>query len=423
MAIGRDGLAPSELLRHDISTFAALWAALIALTCVMAGLLATVIARQAGAGRTIAAVCGGVGSLLPLSWLITGYPMQFGFFNSHIALPIVIAGVLAFLSWRASPAAALSLLMLTATLLLAVWSPLVLLPRALGVAVVIGGWRGILAARGIEVAILALSAAQLTAYGLGAMLPVLLATGESLGVQGGSISFPALMLPVAAMGVSGLAFAATRKVRNPVVVGAVALSCASVLGLAILLVVSSGWTYYPSKFAWLTSVVLALFIPGLLLPAMSRVTTRVVPLVAASTILTLAAVAVIPIAPTFEDGHRRQHPIEWLLSNNGSTAEEVVANRILELADLSQPRVLWESKEPGEGTINFWLLQVAADSLDNNFQLRVYAYEAFRMTGAESLCEILGVMDGRVEVLTANPDLEAEMNIRCPSREFNVVVR
>jgi len=418
MSFGRGDIPSSELLRHDVAAFALLWELLIALTCVLAGVLAVVIARQCGSNRVIAAVSGGIASVLPLSWLISGYPMQFGFFNTHVALPVVLAAVLAFLRWRAAPVAALSLLMLTATLLLAVWSPLVLLPAGLGLVIAIGGWRSVLAVRGSRAVLLTLSGAQLAAYGVFAVLPALIATGDTLGAQGGAITFPTLMLPIAAVTATFLAFAATRSLRSTLVMGTAALAITSLAGLAILLVIASRWTYYPSKFAWLAGVVLALLMPGMILPAVSRLTHRIVPIVATGVLLAVASVALIPLAPTLTDGQRRLDPLSWIVANNDALAEQIFT-----LADLEKPRVLWESGDPNEGVINFWLLQIAANSLDRNFQLRVYAYDAFQMTGVESLCQILKVMPDGVEVLTANPALEGELTSNCPARVVSVTVR
>jgi hypothetical protein len=423
LAFGRDGVPSSELLRHDVTSFAALWAALIAVTCVLAGLLATVIARQSGATRGIAAFSGAIASTLPLSWLVTGYPMQFGFFNSHIALPIVLASVIVFLSWRVRAVFSLAVLMLSATLLLAVWSPLVLLAAGLGLALLVRQWHDILSVRGFGALVAIASAAQLVAYGLVAVLPVLLATGEALGAQGGAILFPPLMLPTVTLVAFGFAVAASRSMRSSISVAVVSLGAASLFGLAILLAVASGWSYYPMKFAWLATVVMALLIPGMVLPAVARVTKRRASMAVAGVALALAVLIVIPIAPTFENGQRRQHPVEWLLASNGADENDLMAERILDLADLSQPRVLWESGDLREGVINFWLLQVTADSLDDNFQLRVYAYEAFRMKGTEALCDILGVMDVGVEVVTANPQLASQIAETCPARDVTVILR
>jgi hypothetical protein len=307
-----------------------------------------------------------------------------------------------------------------------VWSPLVLLPAALGLVVVVGGWRTILAVRGWQVVVLLASVIQLGAYGVASVLPSLLATGGALSAQGGAITFPPLMLPIAAGTAGVLALLATRSVRNPVVVATAALAIASCLGLAILLAVSraeaSPWTYYPSKFAWLAAVVLAFLLPGMVAPAVARVARRAWVVVAVA-LLAVGMLAIIPIATSLEDGQRRQHPVEWILASDGSAADDEVAEQILSLADLAKPRILWESGDPNAGIINFWLLQIAADSLDDNFQLRVYAYEAFRMEGVESLCDILGAMEPGVEIVTANPDLEGDVARSCGDRTATFVVR
>ena len=73
---------------------------------------------------------------------------------------------------------------LAASLLLAVWSPLVLMPACLALVIAVQQRKAILASRGAALVWLVATTGQLVAYGLGVVLPGLLHLRGFLKVQG-----------------------------------------------------------------------------------------------------------------------------------------------------------------------------------------------------------------------------------------------
>ena len=70
MEFGRSSVDSADLLRHDVTAFAALWALLIGVSAVMAGLLAGRVASAAGARSLVVGLSAAFGSAVPLAWLL-----------------------------------------------------------------------------------------------------------------------------------------------------------------------------------------------------------------------------------------------------------------------------------------------------------------------------------------------------------------
>ncbi len=143
MASGRANLSTAEFLAHDITALGISWGVLIFVLCALVGRLA---ARIAGSGRREVPVAA-LASLIP-DLVCFRYPIEYGFFNAHLTLVIVLAVFLVFLESRRAPGLALGLLAVAATLLLATWGPLVLFPAGLALVVVIRERRALLSTRG-----------------------------------------------------------------------------------------------------------------------------------------------------------------------------------------------------------------------------------------------------------------------------------
>jgi hypothetical protein len=353
-----------------------------------------------------------------LSWFVTGYSSEFGFFNTQLALIIIFAAVIVFLDSRHRPAQSLALLAVAATLLLATWSPLVVLPGALGAFVIARSFRALVSTRGTTLIWLAVAFAQLVAYALVVVLPGLLANGGALAVSGGEIAFPRVMLPASCLVVIALAVLASRWARAEVVQTTIALALGSVVGLAVLLLAAKGqWTYYPHKYAWMATAVLVVAAAGLLFPALNRLRLRRWLSVVGVAVVMASLVTFILAAPQISTGERRLHPFARILEGKVWGAGDDVANRLFALADPRQPRLLWKSGDPHEGSIDFWLLQMQVKSIADGFDLRRAAYNIGFETTTSQLCTDLGLIGHRVEILTADRDLAAGLRGQCPETD------
>ncbi|WP_141880718.1 hypothetical protein [Homoserinimonas aerilata] len=425
IASGRDGVAPQQLLEHDLSAFAGLWALLVALICVLAGTVAASIVRSLTLRPLTIGIVAAGASCLPLTWFVSGYPIEFGFFNTMVALVVVLAAFLCFLSYRTGPALVLAVQAFAATLLLAVWSPLVLLPAALGLVVVAFSWRGLLSVRRLGLWVLLFAFAQMLAFGIAVVLPSVLALGDFLTAQGGAHGFRKVMLPFFGLAAAVLAIIALRGHRSSALAGTLAFVAASGAGLGILLFISrnepSPWTYYPLKFAWLASVVLIVILAGLLPALVVRVLRSHTAQnlgVAAAMVVTVCAVIVMP-AVAF--GLDTRAPAARIIDGDYLGEGDVVAEQVVALADPEQSHILWDSGEHYEPAVNFWLMTMWADSMNENFDLRSAAYGLEGTEDLAVLCRNIELMGGGTIVHSRVPGLQQQLDEACPGTGAEVV--
>ena len=428
MAPGRSAVAVSDLLRHDIAAFALTWGALIALSCVAVGVLAATIARASGTSPAVTTAVAIGASLLPLSWFVTGYPIEFGFYNTHLAILIMATATIVFLDAERRPAVAFAAQAVAATLMLAVWSPLVLMPALLALVLLLRFPRALVASRGITGLMLAIAVVQLVVYGLAVVLPGLLALGDFLLAPGGVFGFPKLML----LGFAGLttivAVVLFWRRSSLALLGFVAIAVASLVALGALLFITreqtNPWTYYPLKFSWLATLMLLVLLCGLLPALAYRITRR------AARSLRLLAVAgsaagivcFLIIAPTFGLGYSAKNPMLRLVSGDVLGDGDQVAERIFELAHPEQSAFLWRTNDPFEGSINFWVLQMWSDSMSQNLELKYAAYGLYDASDPSELCRIVELMGGGTVVYTADTELlEQGASVACPGSGIRLV--
>ncbi|MEP6477788.1 MAG: hypothetical protein ABJB03_00225 [Rhodoglobus sp.] len=426
MSAGRGEVAPRDYLSHDIGAFAQVWMLLIALTCLLAGALVASLVRSRDARPLTIGLAGAAGSLLPLSWFFTGYPIEFGFFNTHVALPIVFAAFLVYLAADRFPAVALGILTLAATLLLAVWSPLVLMPAALGAVVVARRWRATFASRGGQLVVLALGVAQLLGYGILVVLPSLVRNSAFLSAPGGAFGFHKWMMFALAVVAIAVAVVAYRKLRNAVVLGVVAIVIGSALGLGALLFLTRNeanpWSYYPLKFSWLASTVLLVLAFGLAVAAAQSLFRREVMRIAGLAVVAAVTVAFLTWTPSSAPGYAWKDPIPRILSGDVLGVGDRGAMEIFALADPEQSTFFWHSDDPLEGVKNFWVLQMWSDSMSKNLDLKYAAYGLYDPDDINDLCRIVGLMGGGTIVHTALTDLDQQLDTACPQQDVTVVV-
>ena len=425
MDAGRAGIAPEDLARHDLGSFAQLWSLCIIITCVLAGLVAGLITRQTTGSRAILGVATAVGSLIPVSWIVTGYSLEFGFFSTHVALPIVFAAVVLFITASRSPAVNLGLITITATLLLAVWSPLVMVPAVLGAIVLLRFRQHLLATRGRALVVLLAGIAQLLAYGFAVVVPVFLVNATSLDAGGGVIEFPklGLVLAVLTAGLVLSAFLAFPRLSHPVPTAMIAVVLALAAAVGGLLYMSrespDPWGYYPMKLLWMSSTILIVLLVGTATAALHRVASR--PWLQRSGLGIIAAGLIVvlvyaPAASTIP----HLNPVDQVLGGRSLGPADVVAERVFELADAERSHFLWNSGDEFEQQVNLWVMQLWADSLVDNYDLRYAAYGFYDHADIDELCRIVGLLGGDTVVHTAETDLVTRVAVACPGESITV---
>lgn len=413
--------ATTELLRADIGAFAQIWMLLIALACILCGLVAGRLVRR---DRPVVAVVTAAGaSLLPLTWFVTGYPLEYGFFNSDVILPLALVCCLAFLEVRRRPAAALVVFLLAATAMLATWGPLVLIPVAFGIVVLVRHWRVLIAERGWMLAALIVAIAQLLLYGLGVTLPTLLTAGGALSSSGGA--YPVSKALSAAVAALVLVLAIVRSVREKDMglTMVLTLGAALTLGMAILLFsnrhAATIWGYYPLKFLWLSVVLLLVVGVGLVGSVIAAfVVSRWKTAVGVLGVVVLVAAGTTALNSV--EGYDGRAPLTRIMDGAFFGSGDTAFDELVSLADRQPPNLLWRSGEPLESGIDFWLMQTRAGLDDKNFDLRYAAY-TFVGKDVKELCTIAGLMGPGVRVHTADPFVPVEVSRTCPEREMTFV--
>ncbi|MEP6477789.1 MAG: hypothetical protein ABJB03_00230 [Rhodoglobus sp.] len=430
IAAGRGSVASPGLFLHDILAVSVVWGGLIMLACVLAGATAAAVARVLGASRWLRVAAAAVGSLLVLSWLFTGYPMEYGFVNTHVILPVLLSAVLLFLSGQHRPVITAVGLLLALAVTIGTWSPLALLPGALLIVHVLWNPRQLFAARRGSRAALVVGLALALAAASGIALPSLVSQREALAGGGGIYNPGKWVVFALAVAVLVAVLVAERRVRSRVVVGFAALVVAAIGGLGILLFVSrraaDPWTYYPVKFSWIVSLLFIVILVGASLALAARLHAPAWRTVGFGVVVASVA-GVIAWAPLIISTHVSMNPINRLLSSQLVEDYPLTADAVLGLADQDHPRLLWKSslyEEYGqkvEGEANIWLIQNWVDSLVRQADLRLLAYISYADKSTDTLCQIGELTPQGLEVHTADTALAAALDEACPSAPITVV--
>ncbi len=435
MAPGRSELASNDLLGHDLASLTVVWTLVLAVTCILTG---AVVASAIPVRSPVAvAVASALGSLLPLTWYLAGLPAQWGYFNASVVLPILLSTWLVFLASRRFPVAALVALSGLTTLVIATWAPLVLVPGCLGIAVLVRDWKRIRALQGLSALALVLGAVQVLAWVGVVTVPTFLAQGGALEVPGHG--FPSTWPEVSLLliGLVALALLLRGKTSIPVVPGMIAIVVAAVATSAMLLFLDHGqgdpWTaYYPTKLAWIISALLVMVVLSLVVSIVERSARG--PRTATAGIASVVGLALLVTAAVPVDGWQQtvvRQPMIRILSGSIWHTGDRAATQILALTDPRAPGILWQSNDPDEAMIDFWVLVTRGGDLAGDPVLRAVAfvaYRSYRATGTydnsdpRTLCAILSRMKPTPTVHTASPALEAELRDTCPTSSARVFV-
>jgi len=422
MAPGRDGVASARLLWHDLGSYEALQIGVIATCCLFAGLLAVSIASTIEVRGILLVVVSVCGSLLPLSWTLTTNAIAYGYFDAQLSLPCVFACLLLARLARGHAVVVAVVLTVGCTVLLSVWTPLVLVPLAALAVVVATEWRVLVHARRSSLVALGLGAAQLVAYGLAVTLPDFLEQSKFLAAHGAAFTYTHSLFPSLGAMTILLSLLAWRRAGPGVALSTIVLPVALAVGLVFLLFESrtstESWSYFPSKFEWLSISILLVVALGLVPVVLASLTTGW-RLQASAALSVIAMTAVVTTStPAFVSGYDWANPLAWIAQNDNTEGGKAAAARILALADVQHPRLYWLSGVPSESYIDYWLIEVASRSVTNN-ALRKYAY-AHNESSPGQLCTILGLMHPAPTVITRSGSVEATLAAACPGTPARV---
>ncbi|HEY8912563.1 hypothetical protein [Lacisediminihabitans sp.] len=427
MAPGRATIADRHLLAHDLASFTLVWTLILAATCILTG--AVVASAIPARYPRAVAVASALGSLLPLTWYVAGLPVQWGYFNANVVLPVLLATWLAFLASRRFPLVALVVLSGLTTLVLATWAPLVLVPGALGIVILVRDWKRIRSLQGPAALALGLGAAQVLSWVGIVTVPTFLAQGDALEIPGHGFPSAWPALPLLLIALVALALFVRRTTSLPVLPGIIAIVCSTIAATGMLLYLDRGqgdpWSaYYPTKLAWILSVFLAIVALSLAVSTVAAVASGrrfALAGIAAVTVAVLLACGAMPVDSWSETVIRQ--PMTRILSGSIWHTGDRAADQILTLSDPRASGILWQSGDPDEAMIDFWVLVTRGGDFVGDPELRsvaFVAYREYRATGTFDdsdivpLCRIVTLMKPTPTVHTASPSLEAELRETCP---------
>jgi hypothetical protein len=422
------GQSPSAgLLLHDLSAMSATWMLLIGLTALLSGFVAGEVARRASAAPVAVRWATALGSVLVFTWYVTGYPMEYGFFNVSVALPVLLISVLLSLRAAEAPWLAASGLFATSLLMLAIWSPLVVVPGGLALAAVLGGPRLLFSAGRKRSGVLAATLLALLLYFGLVSVPSLLSQKGALSSAGGvHLGFEWAVFAIGfAVLIAG--FRLSRLQAAPILTVSCAVVLSSWLGATVLLVLNrhaaSPWTYYPVKFVWIASVVLLVILSGMVVALIDRASRRWTQI--SGSVLTVAFVALLAIWSPTTINYDGINPVARLFATHPLENLDKVHRFVLSSADPAHPTISWKLMSPpwADGEANMWLFQVRSDEPRLSATNRTLAVSSYGTTSMSALCTVQRILGPGLTVETADSHLEAELRGSCPDSTARIVVR
>lgn len=423
MAPGRAGVAATDLLQHDLAAMAGVFAASTVVAAVLAGLT---VARAVSPGHPVLRTIGAVlASALILSWFAAGFSFQFGFYNVMPTIACLLACWLAWLGSPRAPVAAIVVLLAAATVLLALWAFLALLPLALAAA---AGVRWLLGRPGWSWSAWApviLAAAQLLAYVVFFSIPDLRREQGAL-AQGGSMApvTPALLFTLIGLAVAVAAATATVPAARVQLVGVLAVSLAAVAAYLVLATQvgpdAGGWGYYPAKLVWFGSMLLMVVVLGMALDRIGRAPLarwpRTTAVLGSVTVLVALAAGVLPKSPTTG----ALVPYLDIARGTGIASGDAVLPTLFALDDPAEARTMlvgyfdWKA----DGFANLWLLGASATLTSDPIRSSSYSLNT---TDLDQVCAAIATWDGEVVVRTTQAGLQQQLRARCPEAKVRVL--
>jgi hypothetical protein len=422
MLPGRD--AAEQVLRHDVAREAQLVLLVTLAAATLAGLVAArAVPTQHGILR---AVAGTTAAGLVLGWYVLGFTAELGFLNAPIAVLLLLAAWVCWSDVVRSPMIAGAGLIVAATLLLATWAPLVVVPLALGVAGLVSARRALLPRRG-SWGLVGAAAAFFVVYVVFVTLADLRSTGGALAADGAAPpveprDVAAVLGVVLASTLLVLLRAPSRALRHQAI-GSLVVLVAAAFGGGYLVLQRLGqglawWGYYPAKFAWLVCVLLLVVAGGMLVSFAARAVSArwsVTGAVAAVAVLAVVAAGSLPVG-----GVRRLPAAVAIATDARFDASAVVAERLFVLAD-AEPTIAARISPDRtvDALLNSWLLQAHSQHSDD--PIRTFAY-GLDTDDALAVCDAIETWGGAVRVVTLDPALDAELGAACPDAPYEIVV-
>lgn len=427
IAVGRDAVAPAELLRHDVSGVAVFWL----LASLGAALLAALIGARSvhGGTRTARIIGAGIAALMPLTWFTFGFASQFGFYNATVTLLLLLASWLAWLEARVAPIAATATLSLATVALLATWAPLAVIPFALAAVAIVSRMASLQRSRTGDRwwMVLLLAIVPVPLYALFVTLPDLRREGGALAVDGGIMNMaPGVVLAIMSVTVAVAIFNAVQRGQTHHLVGVLAVCGGAVAagGYLVAQRASAGvslWGYYPVKFAWLFVSLLIVVLAASLAGEMAGLRGR--PFAAcgvAAAALAVPTSLMLLVPPPAHLVHSLLTPVA-IATGSGSARGATAAHALFELAEPGRPTIAVDYLGPsGDRFLNSWLLQLESASSQDPIRLYSYILDPGNLA---QVCEAATTWARQVRIVTSSESTADELSDLCMGADIVIEVR
>jgi hypothetical protein len=423
-AMTMPGRPESSFAAHDVYAYIDAWTLIVAVLCVAIGLLCLTLVRRSA---TLLSLLGpALASLLPLSWIIGGLTLEYGYINVAPTLLLLVAAVIATVEAERTPALSLSVIIMAGMLIMTCWSPLTLIPALLAMVVLVRERIALLRLGApVKIVIVVLMLLALV-FALLFVLPTFNASREA--IESNVSFYPFRLRSLAVVAVLALVFGGLlswRRRDSAPLFALLAVLVGGCTAVGVFLYTRRGlpslWAYYPYKALWFVLIMTLILAVVFAIAALSELTPRTwaaavgVVAVGAGTVVFGAWSNTVP-------GYASMNMPTRILSGSllVDKAGDAAWTRILHLADEKPRGILWRSGDPNESFIDFWTVKLASPGFDN-LELHVLAYNIDPRT-TRDLCRFAEIVGPALQVETADAALVDEV-AACHNPKITVEVK
>lgn len=396
-----------SLIQTQAIALAGLWA----LTSIAFGFVA--VREFEFAPKWVQMVAGFTAACVPLSWFIVGFSIDAGFYNTPAALFTLAAS---WLFWRETANQpsdrrwiSLSLQIVAFLLALMAWVPIALVPAALLFAT---AWRIVFVdkePRQLLNGWVLLGAISVAIYLVAVVLPSFMAHGQGLAGEGWMTEFSPVTVVVVVLLALLTAVVVYERKPGSQTVGMFAVLFGISFALAFLLYSSisagAGWSYYPRKFAWMTTFFLMFLASVLAITA----TIRLRPAgywrkpVAVLSIIGLFGVGLLSV-PFTKTGPLKLFPLFWVAVNG-----EDVNGAVPEVAESLGSKNIRLKYNSNDFIVNQWSFQWT--KFNGPDGLWSFAYSQIK--SPSDVCIAANQWGGGVTLLTQSEHVRSDVLAEC----------
>lgn len=413
------------------------WAICIIFMSILVTLVSTATLKQAKTSPLLIALISGVVSLFPLTWIYTGYAINYGFFSSTIVLCLLLMAFLLYLNFSGNlPFQLFQYLVLSCAIFL-VWIPFAVFPVGLLlVNLNKENIKSFFKANGaIRNSLFAVLVSIL--FTITVVLPYIFsilgtsALGSGMLVlNGAAIYFRPIVLLSAVVSALIFGFWATG-LKSSFSKGIISSVLVFLLSF-IYMVIASGksdfpWMYYPSKYAWIA----LLFLLPLIFTSVAAVVFRLLPQIKWIQVLS-GFLMIIVVFYFFKILSTKGHinigsetsDIFHLVSKGPEVPQidrvpsNEVAQKIFNNVGKDDLFLFWGSGDPNEGIIDFWVLKNWNSSEHGNYFIGDITY-GLRPHDSTVLCELGATISQKINVITSDVKMVKDVGVQCPEISFS----